>query len=120
MSEYVNAFIVNGEAWYTKAVPPGLRTSGVMIQRAHRDGGVAWEFRVDEHDLGGKTLQLHMFADSWQAFAEVPELFSALREQQPRTLAELRAVLVGLGFYDLTERVQGLPVRFPEEVSGGC
>lgn len=115
MSDYVNAYIVNGEAWYTQAVPPNVQMSGVTIQRAHRDGGVAWEFRIEEHDLGGPTLQIHMFADSWQAFADVPELFAALREQQPRTLTALRSVLAGLGFYDLTERVQGLPVRFPEE-----
>lgn len=114
MSDYVNAFIVNGEAWYTKVVPPGIQTSGVMVQLACRDGGVKWEFRIDEHDLGGSTLQIHMFADSWQAFADVPELFVALREQQPRTLTDLRAVLTGLGFYDLTERTRGLRVPFPE------
>ena len=117
MSDEINAYIVNGEAWYTHAVPPEARTEGIMIQRACRDGGVAWEFRITEHDLSGATLKLSMFGDSWQAFADVPELFVALREQQPCTLTELRAVLNGLGFYDLTERTRGLRVAWPE-VSG--
>lgn len=99
-------YIVGYEAWYADANRAHESNPYLNIQAAAREGGVAWEFKAAEYDLDGPTLQLAMFGDSFDAFAEMPEFFAALAEQKPRTLVELRKLLDGIGARDATERTR--------------
>jgi hypothetical protein len=102
-AEYRLTYDVSAEAWYAHTDRDGPR---IDVHRSHVGGGVAWEFHVEERNLNGPTLRVQMFDDSWDAFADVPELFEALRTERPHTLTELRALLDRLGFADITKRVQ--------------
>lgn len=104
------AYIVTHEAWYWDA----LRKSGgwehpnLMVQASAKDGGVAWEFAVEETKIG--HVRVAMFDDSWQAFDQMPEFFYALAELgENATLDQVRKALDLLGAVDETERTQ--PVR---------
>ena len=101
--DYRYTYDVPAEAWYGHTIAGAPR---IGVHRSHVDGGVAWEFSIEEHDLNGPTLLLRTFGDAWDAFGDVPELFEALRTEQPDTLTELRALLGGLGFEDITKRTR--------------
>lgn len=102
-ADYRLTYDVSAEAWYAHTDRDAPR---IGIHRSHVEGGVAWEFHVDEHNLNGPCLQIHMLEDSWAAFDDVPGLFGALRSEQPSTLTELRALLDRLGFADITKRTR--------------
>lgn len=96
-------YCISGEAWWEPKV------EDVIIARDHDEGGGAWEFNVIAHNLGGPSLALEIHGDAWDAFADVPELFEALRTRVPHTFSELVAILDELGFVDVTPR------EIPEE-----
>lgn len=98
------AYIVNHEAWYAEATND-VRHPSVMVQAAAFEGGVAWEFKVDEHNFGRQTaIQVCVFDDAFVAYRQVPEFFAALVEEKPDSLAGLRKILDRLGAKDRTAR----------------
>jgi hypothetical protein len=102
------AYTVWHEAWYADAsrIPGELPHLMVSASAKGSGGGVAWEFQVDEEELGREMVtRVKMFDDAYPALTQMPEFFAALAEQQPATLAEVRAILNGLGAVDETERV---------------
>jgi len=99
------AYIVNQEAWYSKVLTDEPKE--IMVMAAADDGGVAWEFGVEERVLGGETVvQLHPFNDAFDAFAQIPDFFAALAEEKPSTLDGVRGILDRLGAVDRTERTR--------------
>jgi hypothetical protein len=115
--DYTLTYDVSTEAWYALTDRDAPR---IGVHRSHAGGGVAWEFSVEERDLSGPTLLLRMFDDSWDAFADVPELFEVLRTETPHTLTELRVLLGQLGFVDITKRdrppdMVAEPARLPSD-----
>lgn len=102
------AYIVTDEAWYYDRTrwPGDLPHLSVSASAKGEGGGAAWEFQVNERELGGEQVtRVEMFYDAYAAFLQEPELFAALAEQQPRTLAEVRALLDSMGAVDETDRV---------------
>lgn len=96
------AYIVSYEAWYADLarVEPEI-----MVQLASRDGGVKWEFGIRLTRID--TLRVEMFAGSWTAFVDCPDLFAALADLDTDAKVgfhEIRVVLDRLGFRDVTER----------------
>lgn len=119
-SDYRYTYVVTGDAWYTDHLPDAAEQRRQLMIQRHAvnergySNGVAWEFSVIQYDLSGPTLQIRLFHDSWDAFADIPELFEALRVRSPRTLRDLRGVLDDLGLIDITERRQGDRVRMDQ------
>lgn len=76
------------------------------ISCSHPKGGSAWEFKVVEvtgrrGDLIG--IQVRMFDDSWQAYADIPEFFRGLRGLGERpSLDDVKALCAELGYRDRT------------------
>ena len=107
------AYIVSHETWYHRAdhvTRQGGETGrdlNVAASAKGTGGGVAWEFMVREYRLiDDLVLHVEMFDDSWAAFTQVPELFTALASQEHGlTLEGLRGLLDGLGAVDETDRV---------------
>lgn len=100
------AYIVWRESWwYGKdgtSEPPS-----VMISASAKGegGGVAWEFPIEELELGGKPVtRAKIFYDAYEAFTQVPELFAALADGGGTTLAAVIQLLDMLGAVDETER----------------
>lgn len=97
------AYIIPHEAYYRDVVANSQPS--IYIMAAANEGGVMWEFDVEEHRFGGKTvLFLRMFDESWVAFIQIPEFFTMLREQRPTSLVKLRVLLNELGAKDNTQR----------------
>lgn len=97
------AYTVAHEAWYWR----GDENDYVMIAASAKGsgGGVAWEFQVEEMELGGKqVIRVKVFDDAFAAFADVPGLFAALADGRAGTLVTVREVLDDLGAVDETER----------------
>jgi hypothetical protein len=79
----------------------------IYVAAVHQEGDHVWEFDVEEHNSPFEQhLQLQIFDDSWDAFEQIPEFFTALRTACPCTLIELRKVLDGLGARDATPRTR--------------
>lgn len=67
--------------------------------------GDAWSARFTEYRLSdGPAVAVEMFDDSFRAFTQMPELFTALADGVS-TLDEVRVVLDGLDAKDTTDRV---------------
>ena len=104
------AYIVSHEAYYWDAIRTHRadQRPEIIVQASAVDGGVAWEFTVTDTNVGSPKLT--MFGDSWAAFDQIFEFFSALAALgETPTLAQVREVLDRLGAVDQTERAQ--PVR---------
>lgn len=112
-------YCASPEAWYASA--PGNESCGTeynvhrtaVNSSGHQDG-VHWEFAIKQHILDGEpALQLRIFDDAWQAFADVPLFFEQLRRRRPTTLNQLRDLLRDLlddlGFIDITSRHRNDP-----------
>ena len=72
------------------------------------DGSTSGEMCVRWKELGGKIVpQLQVFDDGWSALASFPDLILELGDldNQNITPKEFCALLKGLGFKDLTARV---------------
>lgn len=109
MSETVQlTYTVMHEGWWVttgsvREDKPNLMVSG----RLPNGQSIGWEFQIVQHDFNGagrSAIRVNVFSDAFDAWADVPELFAALREQPPHTLAEVQSILDGLGALDTTER----------------
>ena len=103
------AYTVSHEAWY--ASTPGIVSGpeiGIAASGEGSGGGVAWEFAVEEVDLGshGKVIRLRIFDDAFAAYSQIPEFFAALDSEKIGSLDEVRDLLDRLGAVDETKRVQ--------------
>lgn len=100
------AYIVWHEAWYYDAsrIPGEHPRLMVSASAEGTGGGVAWEFQIDCYDLSGPVTRVKMFQDAYAAFAQIPEFFEMLAEQQPVTMTEVRDILHALGAVDETPR----------------
>jgi hypothetical protein len=98
------AYIVTREAWYANALPD--RHPEINVLAAAEGGGCAWEFTVEEVDLGHRdpAVRVKVFDDAFAVFAQIPEFFAALAAAKVTTLDEVRSVLDGMGAADETER----------------
>lgn len=103
------AYTVSHEAWYAQAAGRGDPPT-IMVAAAHEGGGVAWEFAVEEHNLGGKTIRVCVFADAHDAFLQIPEFFRELAFLDVCELDGVRLVLDGMGAVD--ETVREMPERY--------
>ena len=110
------AYIVSHEAWYARSMPDGQPEMSVMA--AADGGGVAWEFTVEEVELGPPrpALRIKVFDDAFAAFTQIPEFFAALATGDYTTLDAVRSLLDGLGAADDTDRKGG---AIPEKVTTG-
>lgn len=100
------AYVVNHEAWYYEANRQidTLDGRSLNVSASAHEGGCAWEFVVQERDIAGGTIRLQMFADSFEAFEQIPEFFAALTAEQPHSLDHVREILDRLGATDTTAR----------------
>lgn len=101
------AYVVSHEAWYWEA-SRGNDNPHVSVSASAKGngGGVAWEFQIEEMELGGKQVtRAKIFDDAYEAFTQVPELFAALADGGGSTLTGVRDLLDMLGAVDETERV---------------
>lgn len=108
------AYIVWQEAWYSQpgsGVPYEKPYLMVMASAKGTGGGVAWEFPIEEDDLGGPVTRVLMFDDAYDAFVQMPEFFAALVEEKPKTLDAVRTILDRFGAVDETDRVSPYAVR---------
>jgi hypothetical protein len=99
-------YIITHETWYWPITPRRQRR-GIGIHATSSGGGVAWEFYVEERDLGHRipALELRMFDDAWMAFDQIPEFFAGLREvAEGGRLSDVREFLDRLGAVDETAR----------------
>jgi hypothetical protein len=95
------AYIVSHEAWYYR----GDGKPSLSVSASANGGGVAWEFEIEEMELGGKPVtRVKVFDDAYAAFAQVPELFAALADGAGTTLTACRGLLDMLGAADETGR----------------
>jgi hypothetical protein len=110
------AYIVWDETWYSREPNTRREHPHLMVSASTGGPGVAWEFTVEEYELGdGKPVtRVKMFYDAYAAFAQLPEFFSALADQQPVTLDEVRYILDSLGAVDETPRVSPYSVTRDE------
>lgn len=107
---YRLAYVLTGEAWYSQPPltrPPGDRNV-LMISMDSLGGGGRWEFAIDDEAGGG--LRVKVYDDAWQAFADVPEFFTALADLgRGALLDEVVEILDRLGFADTTKRLPDDP-----------
>jgi hypothetical protein len=99
-------YIVGYEAWYAEANRQSCPRPYLGVHATSHGGGVAWEFEVQEYDFDGPTVRLNMFADSFDAFTQMPEFFLRIAFSPPNTLMDVRRVLDVMGAVDRTERVR--------------
>ena len=98
-------YIIGREAWYADACLPSNPQPHLSVMAQFPGDGVAWEFQFTEHSYNGGCIRIEMFDDSFDAYAQVPELFAALTHHAPTSLATLVAILDELGAKDATPRV---------------
>jgi hypothetical protein len=114
-------YVISHEAWYSGVV----KGREINVQAAHEEGGVYWEFSVEEVDLGQQqpSIRVKVFDDAFAAFAQIPAFFAALAADQVASLAGVVAVLDRLGAADVTERtgpdgIRSIPT-VPRQVHDG-
>jgi hypothetical protein len=100
------AYIVSHEAWYANAMPE--RHPEINVVAAADGGGCAWEFMVEEVDLGsgGTPIRVKVFDDAFAAFEEMPEFFASLAAEKTGTLDGVRSILDRMGAVDETDRTR--------------
>lgn len=110
--KFVLSYYLHHEMWWANSLhqagmsEPKERRQ-IVVGLDHMEGGCAWEFTIIE--VQGIGIKLHMFDDSWRAFTQIPELFSAIAELDRHSgrcvsLDEIQGVLDAIGFRDRTER----------------
>ena len=106
---YAYGFVQFSRAWYAEAVSLGSDvTDEITVGQYSDDGGCRWEFVIGWHQLhryrpSDISPRVDVFSDAWQAFAEVPALFSRLSTLDSLTPAECCKLLAELGFTDMTK-----------------
>lgn len=107
-ADYHLSYTLPHEAWYWPFVRELHKDRReVWICAAASSGGVAWEFGVQERNLGQSrpALFLRMFDDAWVAFEQVPEFFGGLTDiGEGGSLDAVLALLTQLGAVDETTR----------------
>jgi len=99
------AYIVRHEAYYWSAIKGFDDRHSLMVQAAANDGGVYWEFQVDEYpEINCGAIRVCVFGDAFAAYAQIPGFFASLVAERPSSLDELRTILDRLGAVDLTDR----------------
>jgi hypothetical protein len=95
-------YVVSHEAWYAKQVD----RPQINVMASADGGGCAWEFTVEEVDLGshGPAIRVKVFDDAFAAFTQIPEFFDDLAADEIGTLDSVRALLDGMGAVDETKR----------------
>lgn len=99
-------FIISHQAWYANA--RATNDVEVMFGDYPQGGGTNGEAAMVWTDLGGRHVpQLRAFDDCWAMLAAVPGLLKALGKVDDRciTVDQFVEILKGLGFKDLTQRV---------------
>ena len=99
------AYTVTHEAWYARSLPDDRREINIAAS-AGPGVGVAWDFTVEEVNLGshGPAIRVKIFDDAFAAFTQIPEFFAALASEGVADLRDVCAVLDGMGAVDETER----------------
>lgn len=107
-SKYIKGFYHLSEAWYGEV---NLRNSKyideVMLGYYAKEGGTGGEFGIRWKELGGKSIpQLQAFYDAWGVLASMPEFIYEIGELDDKNIQpkEFCAILLRLGFQDLTQR----------------
>ena len=102
------AYTVTHEAWYARSLPDDRRELNISASALGASGGVAWEFTVEEVDLGshGLPIRVKVFDDAFAAFAQIPEFFAALAANDIDTLDKVTLLLQHLGAVDETQRTR--------------
>lgn len=100
------AYVVSHEAWYAQT--PGVIDHpeiNISASAEGNGGGVAWEFTVEEVDLGshGPAIRAKVFDDAFAAYTQLPEFFARLAGGIT-TLKQVQALLDDLGAVDETDR----------------
>jgi hypothetical protein len=95
------AYVVSHEAWYRQTVD----RPEINVVAAVTDDGCAWEFTVEQIDLGscGPAIRVKVFDDAFAAYDEIPEFFTGLAGGIT-TLEQVQALLNGMGAIDETPR----------------
>ena len=97
-------FVQYSRSWYADACRlPGDAMEEIMIGLYALEGGCKWEFAIRWIRLPNPTPRVEIFSDGWQAFAEVPELFTELAKRDSLTPIECCELLKNLGFTDMTK-----------------
>lgn len=100
---FAYGFYQHSRAWYAEASKlPSDVAEEVMIGLYADGGGCRWEFGIRWIRLPELTPRVEVFSDAWQAFAQVPELFTELTKLDRLTPAECCGLLTRLGFVDKT------------------
>jgi hypothetical protein len=98
------AYTIIDETYYRDAMKHQERPL-LWVSSSCEDTSIDWQFNVEEYTFDwGRSLQLTMHPSACKAIVQVPELFAALAEQEPKTLSEMVAILDRLGAVDVTER----------------
>jgi hypothetical protein len=99
-------YIIGHEAWYADANKMVEPNPYLSVIKAHQEGGCDWELQIIDRSatIGKPAIQVTIFDDAFAAFAELAPLFTALADQQPTTLGQVRNILDRLGFVDATAR----------------
>lgn len=99
------AYIVSREAWYSRVPGASARRPDINVMASAGGGGVAWEFTVEEVEIGSETaIRVKVFDDAFAAFTQIPEFFTRLAAGQVTTLDDVRELLACMGAADETQR----------------
>lgn len=105
------AFIQTSRAWYAgTALSKRDLEEEFMVGLYGREGGCDGEFAIRFEVLGGRaTPRVCLFDDAWHLFNRFQSLFASLPSMATESGADsvtpddIRRLLLGLGFVDLTE-----------------
>lgn len=105
--EDAKAFSLPFEAWYSEsAVRPIREHPYIMIGFYYENDGTEGEFEIEFNNIG---IELHAYQDSWEALSKMPELIKLMadidRDCLNPDINEFAEVLKGLGYKDITERI---------------
>jgi len=100
------AYTITHEAWYARSLPDDRREINIAASAEGSGGGVAWEFTVEEVNLGshGPEIRVKVLDDAFAAFTQIPQFFAALEAENVKGLDEVRHLLDKMGATDETER----------------
>lgn len=112
----IKAFTIPHETWYNNSILDELRGNPLInIGIYYEYGGTDGEFHLVWDGIG---IQLQAYNDSWAVLTQMPELIDLMGriqiEELKPTISEFAEMLKGIGFQDITERVEGEKVTFGE------
>ncbi len=118
MEKKIKAFSIPHETWYNNSIIDDLRGNPLIkIGIYYEYGGTDGEFLLVWDGIG---IQLQAYDDSWEVLAQMPELIALMvriqTEKLNPTISEFSEMLKGIGFKDITERVEGEKVTFGKDI----